>query len=302
MPELLEGISTMDIRELDRIKRLAIMAMVTDDELMQVMVLKGGNAIDIVYGMGGRASRDLDFSISIPLVGGSEEMERRIRTNLERIYRENGYHVFDIKVEDRPEHLAHEVEMYWGGYQVCFKIIPEDKKVGFAGNLEQLRRNAIVLGSAQERIFTVDVSNHEYCEGKKDVLLDGYTVYVYTPEMIVFEKLRAICQQMPEYRAIVVSKTANARARDFYDVHLVTEKCGISWSSEESRELVKRIFEVKRVPLFLIGKIGESREFHRPDFEAVVATVKQNIELRDFDFYFDYVVTRCNELKSLWVV
>ena len=65
---------------------------------------------------------------------------------------------------------------------------------------------------------------------------------------------------------------------------------------------MKRIFEVKRVPLFLIGKIGESREFHRPDFEAVVATVKQNIELRDFDFYFDYVVTRCNELKSLWVV
>jgi hypothetical protein len=29
------------------------------------------------------------------------------------------------------------------------------------------------------------------------------TIYVYSPEMIVFEKIRAICQQMEEYGLVV---------------------------------------------------------------------------------------------------
>ena len=39
--------------DIDKIKRLTIIAMVSDDYLMEQLVLKGGNAIDIVYQFSG---------------------------------------------------------------------------------------------------------------------------------------------------------------------------------------------------------------------------------------------------------
>jgi hypothetical protein len=46
------------------------------------------------------------------------------------------------------------------------------------------------------------------------------------------------------------------------------------------------------VPLNLLGKIKDYREFHRPDFISVVNTVKGGVKLMDYDFYFDYVVAK----------
>ena len=48
---------------LDRIKRLAVIAMFSDDTLLDKLVPKGGNALDLVLGVTTRASIDLDFSI-----------------------------------------------------------------------------------------------------------------------------------------------------------------------------------------------------------------------------------------------
>jgi len=48
---------------LDVIKQTAIIAMFADDDLMDVLVLKGGNAMDIVHQVNSRASIDLDFSM-----------------------------------------------------------------------------------------------------------------------------------------------------------------------------------------------------------------------------------------------
>jgi hypothetical protein len=45
----------------------------------------------------------------------------------------------------------------------------------------------------------VEISKFENCSDKTGVELDDHTVYVYSPAMLVIEKLRAICQQMPEY-------------------------------------------------------------------------------------------------------
>ncbi len=53
----------LDIEKLKEIKRTAIIALFSDDDLMDSLVLKGGNALDIVYGIAQRASLDLDFSI-----------------------------------------------------------------------------------------------------------------------------------------------------------------------------------------------------------------------------------------------
>ena len=53
----------MDLKKLEEIKRLAIIAMFSDDVLMDTLVLKGGNALDIVYKIASRSSIDLDFSM-----------------------------------------------------------------------------------------------------------------------------------------------------------------------------------------------------------------------------------------------
>jgi hypothetical protein len=53
---------------------------------------------------------------------------------------------------------------------------------------------------------------------------DGYTVYVYTPLMVIYEKLRALCQQVEYYSTHIVSTHRRGRARDFFDIYSILEK------------------------------------------------------------------------------
>jgi len=48
---------------LPRFEKLTIVALFSDDELFGQLVLKGGNALSLVYGLSSRSSLDLDFSI-----------------------------------------------------------------------------------------------------------------------------------------------------------------------------------------------------------------------------------------------
>jgi predicted nucleotidyltransferase component of viral defense system len=131
---------------------------------------------------------------------------------------------------------------------------------------------------------------------------EGFTIYVYTPEMIVFEKIRAICQQMEEYGIVVQNHGRSARARDFFDIYTILQHFEVDFTAQVNIHLIKCIFEAKRVPLQLISLIQNYREFHRPDFDSVKDTVKTDVELKDFDFYFDYIVEKCLSLKSIWEI
>jgi hypothetical protein len=68
----------------------------------------------------------------------------------------------------------------------------------------------------------------------------------------------------------------------------------------ENVDLARQVFSAKDVPPLLISKIAEQREFHRPDWPAVRASVAGL--LYEFDFYFDFVIAESSMLKSLWVV
>lgn len=48
---------------LDTIKKLTIKALLHDEKLMYGLVLKGGNALQLIYDITDRASMDIDFSI-----------------------------------------------------------------------------------------------------------------------------------------------------------------------------------------------------------------------------------------------
>lgn len=49
---------------IEQAKRLTLIALFSDDELVDRFVLKGGNALNLAYGLNIRASVDLDLSMA----------------------------------------------------------------------------------------------------------------------------------------------------------------------------------------------------------------------------------------------
>ena len=132
---------------------------------------------------------------------------------------------------------------------------------------------------------------------------DGLSIFVYTPIMIINEKIRAICQQMEEYH---VNTTRKPRPRDCFDIHLIfiTPECGVNdeiFLSEHNLKMLKEMFALKKVPLELLGKISETYDFHNTAYESLKATVPIYIEVKEFKFYFDFVVEKVKKLNSLWI-
>jgi hypothetical protein len=282
----------------DEVKKRTIMAFFSDDELMERLVLKGGNLLDLVYKVSARASVDVDFSVEGEL-GDIEALSLRIEKTLRTTFREIQYDVFDVEVVKVPPQCSADMISFWGGYQVTFKIIEQSLSVQLGGDREKLRRNAASVGARGSTKFKIDISSHEYCGAKEAFELDHLTVYGYTPLMYVCEKLRAICQQMPDY-CFMVKRHASARARDFVDIFNVTEEYKLDLCGADMLDLLPRVFDAKRVPLELLRRIAEFRDYHFRDFEAVRASVRADYELRDFDFYFDFVVDAVAKLEILW--
>jgi len=84
--------------ELNEIKRRIIIAMFSDDDLMEMLVLKGGNALDMIHHVISRSSFDFDFSMEdeikdIPTI--KDKIERVLKST----FREVGYEVFDVTFE-----------------------------------------------------------------------------------------------------------------------------------------------------------------------------------------------------------
>jgi len=284
---------------LEVIKRAAIVAMFSDEELMDLLVLKGGNAMDIIHQANSRASVDLDFSMKedFDYKAVQPKIEKAIRTTLEQ----HKYYAFDVKMTPKPGRMPEDLASFWGGYLVEFKLISQKRAEEVQHDLATMRREAIWLGEGPK--FTIDISRHEYIADKKEYELDGYVIYAYPPDMIVSEKLRAICQQMPDYAEIIQRRgLGNQRARDFLDIDVLKRMFDIDFTTARVKFMIEQMFEAKRVPLKLLGKIEQTRDFHAQGYEAVRATMKPGVEVRPFDAYFDSVVEACRDLEPLWNV
>lgn len=285
----------------EQVKRLTIRALVSDESLFNSLVLKGGNAFEFAGIESVRKSIDIDFSTPSSLssvTNFSEDMLVEHVSSLLRItFSESSLIVFDVRLTKQPPGLTEDVlGDFWGGYKLTFKVIPSDVDLQNLSE-QQMRQRALTLGAGERKEFSVDISHHEYCDRKQLSEVDGDAVYVYSPSMIICEKIRAICQQMDEYREIVLRDRAKPRARDFFDIHHICSQIDIDFSSDDFSQTLGSIFAVKRVPIELIHFISDRRELHREDFESVKATVGAGQRVRNFDYYVDYLVTRLLDLK-----
>lgn len=283
----------MDLKQL---RSVVISALFSDDVLFDTLVLKGGNALDIVYNIGSRSSVDIDVSMPGDF-NDVTEARTRIFRSLEARFAVHGYRVFDQEFEKRPSTFREGQCENWGGYQVKFKLISSSDFEKFENDVDALRRRSATVGPLQQRKFKIDISKFEFCSSKIEAEVDDQAIYVYSLPMMAMEKLRAICQQLPAY---VNLSHPRPRARDFLDIYVI-ESAGLSRIvSPMNYELLIKIFAAKNVPIHLLDSVGDSREFHRPDWDAVRSSVSG--ELQEFDFYFDYVLDLIKRLKTVGIV
>lgn len=159
--------------DFNEIRRLTIVALFSDDTLLDQLVLKGGNAISLVLGYGARSSLDLDFSMEDDFAD-IDDTRRRIFAALKDRFSSAGIEVFDESFEPKPPRRENR-PYWWGGYELAFKIIERHSEAFVRGDLEAMRRRATTVGPSQERIFRVQFSRHEYCKGSPHNNLNNFT-------------------------------------------------------------------------------------------------------------------------------
>lgn len=292
----------MNLQKLNELKRLAIISLFADDDLANLFVLKGGTALDLIYKINSRASTDIDLSMSDDFSEGElDYIKNKMEHSFIQTYEEKGYHIIDFKLETRPKHKDPLQNKSWGGYSVEFKIINKDiyEEYGNTSDQQQLRCRAEIVDENNGKRFQIDISRYEFCDGKTTRELDGYTVYVYTPEMIVYEKIRAICQQFPEYY-INNGHFKKARARDFYDIYtiMMTPFSDLSFEKLDYTTLVA-FFKQKDVPIELIDKIPLYYDKFDEELSSLTETLTESAK-EDFNFKtcFDFVVNGIKKMQD----
>jgi hypothetical protein len=235
-----------DANFLRDIKRNVIQAIFKEPTLMQRLVLKGGNLLDVVYELSIRASVDVDLSLDGEV--DDDDLRRWMEDAITSHFATLGYVVFDFNLRHVPPNISDDLKDFWGGYNADFKLIESDKHTSFNGKIEDMRRNACNVGKKNSTKFMVDISCYEFCGDKEKYDVDGVIIYGYSTHMFVAEKVRAICQQMPEYVKLV-HLHPRARASDFVDIEIVTRQYAIDFGSPSFQETVRKVFDHKKVPL-----------------------------------------------------
>jgi len=283
---------------INEIKRITITSLVMDDEFMETLILKGGNALSLGYGISDRASYDLDFSMEEDFKEDLKHIEERLESLVESGFKNNGYAVLDFKLNSRPKNPKLDLADFWGGYNLEFKLISQVEFDRYYPDHDKIRRSALALNPDNSTKLSIDISKYEYIgEHRVRKEFDGISYFVYAPELLVFEKVRALAQKLPEYATEVLKshpykEEERARPRDFYDIHAILENYPMDITNPECKDLLACVFKAKRVPLHYIKKIREMKEVHRAGYAAVQNTLSATEEDKGFDFYFDYFMEK----------
>lgn len=287
---------------LQRIRRTIVVALFSDDKLVDQLVLKGGNALELAHKLISRGSVDLDFSLRNDFpVADLPRIEDAIRTALSTKFADEEFVLFDFTFRRTPAIPHAEDPMpWWGGYKIGFKLLSaEHYAILHSKGPQALSSRAQVANPrTQSRTFDIEISKHEAFE-KTRIEVDGTAIWAYSLEAIAFEKLRAICQQMADHEPPFRDRK-RARSRDFYDVASIIFESYIDLSLPENRELCKDIFAAKRVPLSHLYRVPSSEvfEFHRADWDATRENISSGPS--DFEYYFDVVGDEVRRLEALW--
>lgn len=285
----------MDLKQED-IRDIVLTSIFGNDDLYDKLTLKGGNALAL-QGVNVRASQDLDFSISHGINLDQQTYEPIFEDSLSNGFNTKGYKVINFSFIPKPPKkrlnapekgsLTDSSSIIWGGYHIKFGIIKYD----LYNELVQKKANNIgahaeTIGK-NKKLIEIDISKDEYTKNREKKDLNGFTIYIYTPLMIVYEKVRASCQQLPQYRI----NGQKERARDLFDIYELTSTNPSlleQVTSKNNIDILIRMFEIKLVKFKLLTKLDSYTEQLRSDYENNVIPQIKTAEKPSFDFLMDY--------------
>lgn len=275
----------------EAIRLTILQAVCSDPWLFDHLVLKGGNALTLIYKVSQRTSLDLDFSIAEDF--DAQQAEQRLAEALRSSFAEHDMLVFDFAMAKKPNQSKHE---WWGGYRAEFKIIANADARRLDNRPQAMRREALTTDpSSDRRKFSIEISKHEFVGDIREHRLGELSIRAYSPVLIAAEKLRAICQQHPEY-ALITKKAKRSRARDFYDIWLVCDHFTIELAGHH--QVVDAVFSAKHVDRALVMKLDEVRALHEASWPDVELSVAGRLE--PFDFYYGFVRSMAQRLHARW--
>ncbi len=259
-----------------------IIAIYSSSRLANLLILKGGSAMRLFDHQNARLSFDADFSIERALTN-ADPLFREMQHCFTARFSTHGYELIDFKANRKPKKIRKYFPVWWGGWTCEFKLVArkfEEK------TLDTKRRNAMIPQGANSPKIQIDLSEHEYCGVPRTKNICGKNIRAYSREMLVLEKLRAICQQHPDcpYR----QQTKN-RARDFFDIQALTTDTSDAFN-KRCRQHLKAVFDAKEVPLWILRALWNDDTFI-DDFRRGFGQVKDTVRgrLNEFDVYLEHV-------------
>ena len=291
--------TTPVVSQLSEFRKLVIQAIFSDDDLSKLFSLKGGSALDLIHNITYRSSIDVDVAMQDDI--SPEKIQiiaNKLETALQSIF--NEYDPSYSKFEARPAKQNIAAKEFWGGYRVEFKIRKGIHPIDELPDPQKAAREAEVIDpSTQSRKFMIDISKYEFTNPSEFKDLEGYKIKVYTLEMIVYEKLRAICQKLPEYK--YAQEPIKARPKDFYDIYIIMKnQPHINFESLEL-DTLEKFFNAKEVPLQLLFKIPQYKQNVFNEGIDQLEKTLYTTELSDFnpEEIFNFIIDGINKIPNI---
>lgn len=258
----------------------SVLAVFKDPILAKRLVLKGGSALRMLDHERNRLSIDADFSVQGAITAEATYFSR-IERALRRRFKPLGYEVLDFRYTPRPKQRKPELPDWWKGWLCEFKLLALE----FRGlSLEAQRRHALIPEGSNSSIIDMEISEYEYCGAERKKTIRGVVVHGYTRELLAMEKLRAICQQHPDYRF----RSSKNRARDFYDIYSLCSQLDEGFI-RRCRKHLPAVFSAKEVPLSLLKSLWDEEflSVQRSGFVQVADSTKGVVQ--NFDIYLEHL-------------
>lgn len=273
--------------KIDEVIMETIIAIYREPEPSVNLFLKGGSAIRIFDNLKSRLSIDIDFSID-EAIDDEDNFFNDMKSKISNRFHELEFETIDFKWIKKPKKRSKGKPDWWGGWAFEFKIVSFSHR---GKSLEAKRRNALVPEGANSSKIIVEISEHEYCKNGRTKDINGVKILGYSRELIVLEKIRAICQQHPDYEY----KISTNRARDFYDIHELTVDVDDDFAQRCSA-FIENVFQAKGVPLDILRSLWEDDfiDRQRRGFDQVKDTVQGKVE--EFDFYVENLRFLVNDI------
>jgi predicted nucleotidyltransferase component of viral defense system len=276
----------------DEMRNTILKAIYSDSDLKETLVLKGGNALKL-YNITDRSSQDLDFSIKESIRYEKENEGKKLQDLISDAFQQVGFLVVGFEFIEKPKKRNKDLPPFWGGYKISFAIVDTEKyqdKIDLQDpdKMKELSKYGENLENNSKKI-EIDLSYDEYVADKKSYDLEGTTIYLYSPLMLVYEKIRASCQQLDDYK-LVGNKT---RARDLYDIYKILTNTRQTNLREAVLDqcnfyILENIFKAKDVPLELMLKLDSKKSDLAEDYKTKVIPQISADEIEEFDYIFFY--------------